>query len=59
MGLLERRKVAWESNTDEREGRERERKSRLCGASRARFASVSGGARMCGYEARGWKLCIK
>lgn len=30
MGLLERRKVAWESNTDEREGRGRERENRVC-----------------------------
>lgn len=56
----------WASSVGKSRGRgrkggegERERKSRMCGASRARFASVSGGARMCGYEARGWKLCIK
>lgn len=61
MGL-ERRKVAWESNTDEcREGEGGE--NRVCVErsvllNRAR-CWVSGGARMCGYEARGWKLCIK
>lgn len=64
MGL-ERRKVAWESviRDECRETGGGGEGNRVCVersvAVEPRAAGFPVVARMCGYEARGWKLCIK